>query len=252
MNAILFNIQKFCLHDGPGIRTTVFFKGCNLRCRWCANPESQSRKLRPELSERLRGRVWTLEEVLREVLRDKPFYEESGGGVTFSGGEPLLQADFVRALAGALRGEGVATSIETAAAVPPALFEKVFPLLDSAHIDLKHYDEEKHRAGTGVGLAHVLANLKTALASSTPVNVRIPIIPGYNDAPDDARAFANLLRELGAKSVQILPFHQMGEKKYEELGRDYPLRGVPPLHEEDLSEYAAILGGGELAVQIGG
>ncbi len=252
MEAILFNIQKFCLHDGPGIRSTVFFKGCNLRCYWCANPESQSRRLRPELGEKLRGRVWTLEEVLEELLQDKAFYDHSGGGVTLSGGEPLLQADFACALCDALHEHGIAVSIETAAAVPAPLFERVFRKLDTAHIDLKHYDPEKHRAGTGAGLERTLANIRTALAGPIPVFLRIPVIPGFNDSLDDARGFAGLLHELGTDRVQLLPFHQMGEKKYEELGRNYRLRGVAQLHDEDLDSFAAVLRENGIDVQIGG
>jgi len=252
MEAVLFNIQKFCLHDGPGIRTTVFFKGCNLRCRWCANPESQSRRLRPELGEKLQGRVWTLEEVLEAVLRDKAFYDHSGGGVTLSGGEPLLQADFVCALCDALHAHGVEVSIETAASVPGGIFDRVLARLDTAHIDLKHWDEEKHRAGTGAGLAKTLRNIRAALASPIPVFLRIPVIPGFNDSLEDAGRFALLLRELGSGRVQLLPFHQMGEKKYEEMGLPYALRGVRQLHEEDLEDYAAVLRREGLEVQLGG
>jgi len=252
MEAVLFNIQKFCLHDGPGIRTTVFFKGCNLRCRWCANPESQSRRLHPELGARLQGRVWTLEEVLEEVLRDKAFYDHSGGGVTLSGGEPLLQADFACALCDALHEQGVAVSIETAASVPERMFGKVLARLDTAHIDLKHWDGAKHREGTGVGLERTLQNIRAALASPVPVFLRIPVIPGFNDSLEDAGHFARLLRELGSGRVQLLPFHQMGEKKYEEMGLPYAMRGVRQLHEEDLEDFASVLRKEGVEVQLGG
>ena len=167
MKSILFNIQKFSLHDGAGIRTTLFFKGCNLRCRWCANPESQ--KMEPEqLGAETTGRAYTLEEVLAEAMRDKPFYDRSGGGVTLSGGEPLLQADFAAALCRQLRERGVNVSMETAACVPLATFQKVFPLLDSAHIDLKHYDSAKHQAYTGVGNQQILQNIAYALSQPVP------------------------------------------------------------------------------------
>ncbi|MEA4965966.1 MAG: glycyl-radical enzyme activating protein [Oscillospiraceae bacterium] len=253
MNATLFNIQRFSIHDGPGIRTTVFFKGCNLRCQWCANPESQRMAVQPELGEEaLRGRVWTLEEVVAAAARDEAFYRESGGGVTLSGGEPLLQAEFVCALCDALHARGISVAIETAADVPGETFDAVFSRLDCANIDLKHWDEERHRAGTGAGLARILQNLRRALAGSIPVTVRIPVIPGYNGSPEDAAQFGALLRSLGAQAVQILPFHQLGEKKYEQLGRAYAFRGVPQLHEADLEDYAAILRRAELSVQIGG
>ena len=241
MKGILFNIQKFSLHDGAGIRTTLFFKGCNLRCRWCANPESQ--KMEPEqLGAETTGRAYTLEEVLAEAMRDKPFYDRSGGGVTLSGGEPLLQADFAAALCRQLRERGVNVSMETAACVPLATFQKVFPLLDSAHIDLKHYDPAKHQTYTGVDNQQILENIAYALSQPVPVVLRVPVIPGFNDAPADMEAFRALFHRLGAKSVQLLPFHQMGESKYAKMGLPYAYAGVPQLHEEDLNALAAILG----------
>ena len=241
MKGILFNIQKFSLHDGAGIRTTLFFKGCNLRCRWCANPESQ--KMEPEqLGAETTGRAYTLEEVLAEAMRDKPFYDRSGGGVTLSGGEPLLQADFAAALCRQLRERGVNVSMETAACVPLATFQKVFPLLDSAHIDLKHYDPAKHQTYTGVDNQQILENIAYALSQPVPVVLRVPVIPGFNDAPADMEAFRALFHRLGAKSVQLLPFHQMGESKYAKMGLPYAYAGVPQLHEEDLNDLAAILG----------
>ena len=252
MEATLFHIQRFCLHDGFGIRTTVFFKGCNLRCMWCANPESQLLRLQPELEEALRGRVWTLEEVLDEVMKDQAFYQESGGGVTLSGGEPLQQADFAAALCDALHERHVTVGIETAADVPREAFLKVFSRLDFAQMDLKHWDDTRHRAGTGVGLERILANLRLALAGRIPVFPRIPVIPGFNDSLDDARAFGVLLTELGAKTVQLLPFHQMGEKKYQEMELEYSLRGVPQLHNDDLKPFGAVLEEAGLTVQMGG
>jgi len=252
MDAVLFNIQRFCLHDGPGIRTTVFFKGCNLRCRWCANPESQSGAVCPELEPSLRGRVWSLEEVLREIEKDEAFYRGSGGGVTLSGGEPLLQAEFAEALCRRLREHGIPVDIETAANVPEETFRSVFSRLDSAHIDLKHYDDARHREGTGAGLARILANLRFALRGNLPVVVRIPVIPGFNDGPADAAGFSALLSDLGAEHVELLPFHQLGEKKYEKLGLPYVLRGVPQMHETDLAGFASVLRDAGLSTQIGG
>lgn len=251
MEATLFNIQKFCLHDGPGIRTTVFFKGCNLRCAWCANPESQA--MAPEeMGGKPVGRAYTLEEVLEETCKDKPFYDQSGGGVTLSGGEPLMQADFACALCDALHAQGVSVGIETAALADTGAFERVLGKLDFAQIDLKHWDEEKHRLGTGVGNAQILNNLRLALASSLPVIVRIPVIPGFNDSPADARAFGDLLAGLGAREVQLMPFHQLGELKYSDLGRPYAYGGVPQLHEEGLSAFAGALTEAGLKAQIGG
>lgn len=265
MKALLFNIQKFSLHDGLGIRTTVFFKGCNLRCAWCANPESQS--LQPEPMRAagvgshtnetfagypLAGRWYTLEEVVREVLKDKAFYDQSGGGVTLSGGEPMLQPDFVSAFSSALHEAGVTVGIETALHVQPEVCRRVLGGMDFACIDLKHWNNEKHREGTGAGNELIISNLREALSTPLPVFVRIPVIPGYNDSLADAQAFGSLLMGLGAKEIHLLPFHQMGEEKYNRLDRSYGFRHVPPLHEEDLEAYAEALRAGGFHVQIGG
>ncbi len=252
MEAILFNIQRFCLHDGPGIRSTIFFKGCPLRCRWCANPEAISSRLRSELEASLRGGIWTLEEVLEEVLKDKVFYDGSDGGVTLSGGEPLSQADFACALCDALHENGVSVAVETAAHVPEQTFRRVFEKLDMAHIDIKHWDDVRHREGTGVGTERIQENIRIALGSGIPVFLRIPVIPGFNDSLEDAAQFGKLLTELKAKTVHLLPFHQLGEQKYEKLSQEYAFQGIPQMHDEDLREYASVLEKAGLQVQVGG
>ena len=245
MKARIFNIQRFSLHDGAGIRTNVFFQGCNLRCAWCANPESQA-VAAPGAKE------WGVEELAAELVKDKPFFDKSGGGVTLTGGEPLLQADFVVALCGRLHELGVRVAVETAACVPPDLFRRAVQSLDLFHIDLKHYEEDAHRRGTGAGLKLILENIRFALASGVPTVLRIPVIPGYNDSEADARGFARLMTELGAPEVHLLPFHQMGESKYEKLGMAYAFAGKKQLHEEDLAAFEAILLEAGLKVQIGG
>jgi len=246
MKARIFNIQRFSLHDGAGIRTNVFFQGCNLRCAWCANPESQAVKDAPG------AREWGVEELADELIKDKPFFDRSGGGVTLTGGEPLLQADFVVLLCQRLHGLGVRVAVETAACVPADTFAKAVAALDLIHIDLKHYDEEAHRRGAGVGLAQILENIRFALASGVRTILRIPVIPGFNDAEADARGFARLLTALGAGEVHLLPFHQMGESKYGKLGMPYAFAGKKQLHEEDLEAFEAILLEAGLKAQIGG
>ena len=246
MKARIFNIQRFSLHDGAGIRTNVFFQGCNLRCAWCANPESQAVVDAPGAKE------WGVEELADELVKDKPFFEKSGGGVTLTGGEPLLQADFLVALCKRLHELGVRVAVETAACVPPDAFYRAVQALDLIHIDLKHYDEAAHKRGTGVSLERILDNIRIALASGVPTVLRIPVIPGFNDSETDARGFAGLLTALGALEVHLLPFHQMGESKYEKLGMDYAFAGKKQLHEEDLAAFAAIMTEAGLNVQIGG
>jgi len=285
MEGYIFNIQKFCLHDGPGIRTTVFFKGCNLRCAWCANPESRETRCQltldrakclgcgkcaqacPADARRMQnglpkvdpdgctgcgeclqacpagaigseGRRVSVAEVLPELMKDKVFYENSGGGVTLSGGDPLMQPAFAAALAGALHAQGVRVAVETAAAVPNADFLDFLRNMDYVFMDLKHYDGERHRLGTGVGNEQIIENMRSLRKSGLPFTIRIPVIPGYNDAIDDALGFAQLLADMQIRRVQLLPFHQLGQRKYELLGLDYAYSGVAQLHPEDLETYA--------------
>ena len=243
---LLFNIQQFSLHDGPGIRTVVFFKGCPLSCKWCANPESQ--RAEPCLlwdgdQSAPDSREYSLEETLEICLRDRPFYEESGGGVTLSGGEALTQGRFAEALLGALGAEGIHTALETTGFAPQGVFAAVTELTDLLLFDLKHFDEARHIEGTGVSNIPILANLKSALARGVEILPRLPVIPGYNDSAADARGFAELLASLGLRRAQLLPFHQFGEKKYDMLKIPYPLRGLPPLHPEDLEDFRRIIAG---------
>lgn len=287
-SATVFNIQKFSLDDGPGVRTVVFLKGCPLRCAWCANPESQQRAPQVEWEERacvgcgaciqaaphagsvgrdgkthvdvrrLRsdapeagaaiaacparalsrvGETKTVEEVLEECLQDKPFYEESGGGVTLSGGEALTWPDFCVELLGRLHEQGVDSCLETEGHVPAATFRRVAPLFDRILFDLKHVDRAKHREATGADGRLMFENLAWAIAQDLDVLPRTPVIPGFNDSVEEARAMARALRGIGAKEVQLLPFHTFGESKYDQLGREYAFRGVASLRPEDLSDY---------------
>ena len=287
-SATVFNVQKFSLDDGPGIRTVVFLKGCPLRCYWCSNPESQARAPQLEWDEKgcvgcgaclaacpgapaaetggkrhvdvravdagspeagaavagcpgralsVAGRTRTTGDVLEECMQDEPFYQQSGGGVTLSGGEPLTWPDFCVELLGMLREAGVDTNVETTAHVAPADFDRVCALLDHAYIDMKHWDAAAHREGTGVTNELILANTRRAIERGVDVLVRTPVIPGFNDSVDAARRLAERLREVGATRVQRLPFHNFGESKYDRLGRDYRLHGLTNLHEEDLEEF---------------
>lgn len=251
MKAILFNIQKFSLHDGPGIRTTIFFKGCNLRCKWCANPESIS-GIPETVNGNTTGRYYTIDEVMAEVLKDKPFFDKSGGGVTLSGGEPLLQAEFVLSLCDELHKAGITVGMETAANVPSGVFVPVLHKLDFIKIDLKHWDPVKYKAGTGADNEQILKNIIYALGTNIPVTICIPVIPGFNDSDADARSFAGLLSKIGAKEVHVLPFHQLGESKYTERRAAYTYAGVPQLHDEDLKEFADSIAESGIRVQIGG
>ena len=248
LTATIFNLQKFSIHDGAGIRTDVFFQGCNLRCQWCSNPESQPLTLLPGEQ----AKVYTVEELVAELIKDKPFYDESNGGVTLTGGEALLFPEFVLALTRALHAKGIHVAIETAACVPEDVFARVLAAVDFAHIDLKHYNDAKHREGTGVGNALILKNIAAALKGETPVVLRIPVIPGYNDSPADQAGFAETLTRRGAKDVQLLPFHQLGESKYNRLNLPYAYDGMKQMRDGDVATFAKVLEDKGISVQIGG
>lgn len=235
--ACLFHIQKFSIHDGPGIRTTVFFKGCPLRCRWCSNPESQLPGVQPEREAALAGRVYSLDEVLDACLADRDFYAESGGGVTLSGGEALMQAGFALELLRALGAEGIHTALETTGFAPADTFREISAHADLLLYDLKHFDSEQHRAGTGADNRIILENLDAAVRAGREILLRIPVIPGYNDSLADARGFAERIARVGLTKAQLLPFHQFGQKKYESLGMPYALAGLQTLHPENLRDY---------------
>lgn len=287
MTGQIFNIQKFSLHDGPGIRTTIFFKGCNLRCSWCANPESQQMHAQltlnrdqcakcgkcidicPENARRMdayphvnmascalcglcmercpagaigrEGQEMTVQEVLSEAMKDSAFYRQSGGGVTFSGGEVLLQQEFATELARALHANGISVAVETAAAVPAERFSAFLREVDYVFVDLKHHDSDANRTGTGLGNEQILKNIAAVRDRGLAYKVRIPVIPGYNDAPENAAGFAKLLSRMHITEVQLLPFHQMGERKYHLLGREYAHAGQKQLHAEDLQQYRQIM-----------
>lgn len=235
MKAKVFNIQKFCLQDGPGIRTGVFFSGCGLNCRWCANPECR-------LPDEVSGAAeYEPGELLREVLKDKVFYDRSGGGVTLTGGELFTQYGFVCAFCRLLKENGVSVALETSGAVPLEKFMRVCGLADFVCIDCKHYDDMKHRAGTGVSNRRVLGNIAWLAGSGIPYCVRIPVIPEYNNSPQDAEGFARTLLPLGVRRVELLPFHQFGEGKYKRFGLPYPYAGVAQLHREDVAGFAAAM-----------
>ncbi|MDR2834263.1 MAG: glycyl-radical enzyme activating protein [Streptococcaceae bacterium] len=244
--ALIFNIQKFSLNDGPGIRTVVFFKGCPLRCFWCSNPESQSGKPEEMFDNTLNkmttvGEYKSMDEIIHEVMKDEMFYEESGGGVTLSGGEVLSQASFATELLKNLKAKGIHTCCETTGFAKEDVFREFSKYVDLMYMDIKHHDPLKHKQGTGSDLNVVLNNLKVALELNINLIVRIPVIPNYNDSPDDALEFARLFNEMNVKKVELLPFHQYGEKKYTYLNREYTLEHLPQLHTEDLDDYKEIL-----------
>jgi len=239
----LFNIQKFSINDGPGIRTTVFFKGCPLHCRWCSNPESQNRyaSIADAMEdETYCGRDYTVAEVMAEVVKDKPFYDQSGGGMTMSGGEVLQQAEFAADLADAAHAAGIHVAVETTGYAAHERFCDFLPHVDLLLYDFKHIDRDIHFANTGVYNDVILENLRTAVASGKQVIARIPVIPKFNSNLGAAAAMADFLAETGIHEVHLLPFHQFGEKKYQQLGVEYDMAGAKQLHPEVLGNYQKV------------
>lgn len=281
---LIFNIQKFSIHDGPGIRTTIFLKGCSLRCKWCANPESQSanvqilwdqkkcvhclqcvkscmyqaiscREGEIHIDEALcqgclncvstclqsalsnEGETKEIEEIVRIALQDKDFYEESGGGITISGGEGMSQPDFLKELVKELKKHNLHLAIETTGYIPKETFHELAPLFDLLLFDVKHYDTNRHFEGTGVHNEQIINNLKWAFHQGLEILPRIPVIPRFNNSIQDAAGLASLLTEIGLKKVQLLPFHQFGERKYEMMHKEYAYKNVRALQKEDLIEY---------------
>lgn len=239
LKACIFNIQKYSIHDGPGIRTVVFFKGCPLRCKWCSNPESQSSTIENS-SLTTKVKYYTISEILEEVMKDEVFYEESNGGVTLSGGEVLLQHEFAYTFLKQLKEKGIHTAIETTGYTSGEIFTKVIENADLLLYDMKHYDKQKHFEATNVYNDIIIKNLNAAISSGKEVIVRIPVIPGVNSSLEDAQGFCYLLKAAGAKRINLLPFHQFGEKKYSILNRQYSFINIKPLHEEDLADYQKI------------
>lgn len=253
--ACIFNIQKFSIHDGPGIRTVVFFKGCPLRCYWCSNPESQASKPekmwdKQKQAHTMVGEYKTMDEIITEVMKDEPFYEESNGGVTLSGGEVLHQAEFATELLRQLKAKGIHTASETTGFARKEIFEKYVEQVDLLYFDVKHHDELQHKKGTGVSLTPILNNLIRALEMDTELVVRVPVIPHYNDGTENAEAFARLFNKIGISKVELLPFHQFGEQKYAFLDREYSMQDIPQLHTEDLDYFKEIFEAHKIDCQV--
>lgn len=252
----IFDIQRFSTHDGPGIRTIVFLKGCALRCRWCCNPESQSydiQQMRQGGKIKTVGRDVTVGEVLQEILRDRPYYRRSGGGVTLSGGESLLQPDFAVALLKACHENGVNTAIETTGYADPSVVERFLPHLDTVLMDIKHMDSRKHAEFTTKPNEKILQNARLIAEKANRLIVRVPVIPGFNDTEEEIGAIAAFTASLpNINEIHLLPYHRMGRDKYDGLDRPYPMGDVPPPTAEQMERLMHTAQRYGLTVQIGG
>ena len=253
----IFDIQRFSVHDGPGIRTIVFFKGCYLRCRWCCNPESQSYEFEEMTlggKTKTVGRDVTVEEVLETVREDRAYYEMSGGGLTLSGGEATAQPDFAEALLSAARAEGIHTAIETTAFAPKSVLARLLPHLDLVMMDVKHMDSKKHEEYTGRPNEEILENARFVAERARELIVRVPVIPTFNDTEEEIRAIARFANSLpGVRRLHLLPYHRLGQDKYKGLGREYLMEGEELILPEKMNRllHAAEEASG-LLCQIGG
>lgn len=253
----IFDIQRYSLHDGPGIRTIVFLKGCYLRCRWCCNPESQEFAVQPMTMNgqcRTMGQDITVQELLTEIEKDRCYYQRSGGGVTLSGGEAMAQPDFAEAIFCACHEQGINTAIETTAFASPEVVARLVPHIDYVLMDIKHMDAAKHKAYTGQSNEKILANAAWIAAHAASLTIRVPVVPTFNDTPQEIQAIARFANGLpGVKALHLLPYHRLGQDKYTGLGRDYTLAELLPPSATHMAELkAAAEAVSDLHVQIGG
>ncbi|MCP4749350.1 MAG: glycyl-radical enzyme activating protein [Proteobacteria bacterium] len=294
---LVFNIQKFSLHDGPGIRTTIFMKGCPLSCKWCSNPESINRyqeimtndircigcgkceqacpreaivftetgreinwsecdlclecaDVCPSKAIDCVGDYMSVDEVLKKVEDDRIFYKNSGGGMTVSGGEALVQWEFVRELFERCREAGIHTALDTTGLAPWTEIERVIEYADLVLQDIKHMDEKKHKEGTGVDNELILSNA-VKIASRKRTWFRIPLIPGFNDSEENLGKFAEFALKAGVEKVSVLAYHELGSSKYPKMGLTYGLEGLAAPDEEQVKRAAEKIESFGLKVDVG-
>jgi pyruvate formate lyase activating enzyme len=307
VTGLIFNIQRFSIHDGPGIRTTVFFKGCPLRCFWCHNPEGLC--IKPEIQFfstrciacgecvtvceqgaqelhdgpqgplriyhrelcvtcgrcvdtcyagglQMVGRRVSPEAVMDEILEDRTFYETSSGGVTLSGGEPMLQPEFAREILERCKAEGIHTAVETTAHCKWEYLTDLLPVTDLFMIDIKHADPEKHRVATGVSNTRILNNVKRLTGTGKPIIFRVPVVPTVNDTPQDIAAIAQLIKSLlGPRTrdnhadLELLPFHRLAGDKYTSLGLEYKANTLETPTKEKMAELVEVASGYGITVR---
>ena len=295
---MIFDIQRYSIHDGPGIRTLIFMKGCPLRCLWCSNPESQFQKQEmmlsavkciscgkcievcptgaageknpakakklcrncgkcvevcPSTARQMVGKNMAVAEVMEEIERDVRFYRRSSGGITVTGGEPLMQPEYVQALLKECNARDIDTAIETCGYSDEESLKKVIPYVDLVLYDIKHMDKEKHQEITGYGNAKILENARLIVEMHKDIIIRIPVIPGYNDSDENIENTAKFARTLNkVDEINLMPYHNFGESKYNSLGKHYQLEGIKSLERKALSHQKKILESYKLKVKIGG
>ncbi|MGQ9618275.1 MAG: glycyl-radical enzyme activating protein [Candidatus Aminicenantia bacterium] len=291
MKGLIFNIQRFSIHDGPGIRTVVFFKGCPLRCVWCHNPEGQSFskemifwedrcincrtcesvceskavnepsncilcgkcvEVCPASAREIAGKEVCIDEVMNEIKKDSVFYDQSGGGVTFSGGEPFYQYDFLISILKECKKEGIHTAIETCGFSKWEFFYTATKYTDLFLYDIKIADEEAHKKFTGVSNKIILENLKMLSSINERIIIRIPVIPGVNDNFENFFLTSDFISSLSLKEVHLLPYHKGGIEKYRRLRKEFRFSETREIGKESLLEFSKIFEEKGIKVKIGG
>lgn len=252
----IFDIQRYSIHDGQGIRTIVFLKGCVLRCRWCCNPESQEYKIQTMKvagRDKIIGRDVTVDEVMGEVLKDSHYYRRSKGGVTLSGGESLCQPEFATALLRACKDHGLDTAIESTACAPFETIEKLFPYLDLYLMDIKHVNSQKHKEFTGKSNELILENAMKLGKAAKHLIIRVPVIPTFNNTEKEIRDIAAFAATIpNVSELHLLPYHRLGQDKYEGLGREYTLKDIEPMTDAYMQTLLRAAMESGLKCQIGG
>lgn len=297
--APITDIQRYSVHDGPGIRTMVFFKGCPLRCQWCHNPETLNSM--PELlykeelcigcgeclrrcpagavrvvdgkvktdrevcrlcgmcaeycyagAREITGRYYTMDEVFEAVMKDMPFYERTGGGVTLSGGEVLMHAKFASRLLKKLKEQNVHTVIETCGYASWDNVRRVVQYTDLVLFDIKHCDEEEHKRFTGRSNQLILENLKKIAEMKKEIIARVPLIPGVNDSLEVLKGIVDIAKKAGVKELHILPFHQIGTSKWDAAEKDYHFRNVREPDKEEIDKLVKEIEGCGIPIVVGG
>jgi pyruvate formate lyase activating enzyme len=237
MKGIIFDIKRFAIHDGPGIRTTVFLKGCPMDCHLCHNPESRSPELEKTCRDEVVGKEVSIEDVMAEISKEVIFYDQSGGGVTFSGGEPLLQPDFLHALLQQCRKLDIHTTLDTTGFSTIEDFNPIVPLVDLFLYDLKLMDESEHFKYTGVSNQLVKENLRKLEAENKTVIIRFPVIPGITDSEANIKAIGEFVTPMSnIGQIDLLPYHRIAEAKYKRLSMEYRIKNVLPPDNEHMEK----------------
>jgi pyruvate formate lyase activating enzyme len=266
MTGLIFNVKRYSIHDGPGIRVTFFMKGCPMKCLWCHNPEGIS-PLRETINQTNRigtrefthkeeaGKYYSTENIIEILEKEKVFIDQSKGGVTFSGGEPMLQFDFLLDALKSCKANGYHTTVDTSGYSSPEKYKEIIPFTDLFLFDLKHLDDTPHFTLTGVHNRVILENYKLLLDSGKDIIIRIPVIPSYNDDPGHLERLRDFLCETKTESLKkvcLLPYHRIGSSKYKRFNIPYKLGNVEPPSKSKMNELKNFFSGTGIKIKIGG